>query len=500
MKVSQLPAAFKDKMKEMLRDEFEEFMASYEEPRLYGLRINGVKISPEQFQAKNRSEFVLTSIPWVDHGFYYKEGNRPGKHPYYHAGLYYIQEPSAMLPVELLDVQHGDRVLDLCAAPGGKSTQIAAKLGGTGLLVTNDIHSDRVKPLVKNIELAGVRNAVVLNDRPERLIHVFSSFFDKILIDAPCSGEGMFRKEEDMAKQWEKHGVEICSVMQHELLRQAAAMLAPGGMIVYSTCTFSPEENEMQIAAFLDDHPEFEVVAPPAALMDAGLTSGRPEWALGAASASAADAVRRTVRLWPHRLKGEGHYAAALRRSMTPAPAEAGAEGAAGAKPAAKQRSGQAKAAADLSPLHAWAAAELRFPLLEQGKLVTFGEHAYLQPFGFPDLAGIKIVRPGWYLGSLHKGRFEPSQALAMGLREQEFVRVMNLSVDDPRVTRYLKGETLEVDDTEIHLKPAASSATEQTPAVKGWCLVAIDGFPVGWGKWLNGMLKNEYPQAWRWT
>ncbi|TCZ74285.1 rRNA cytosine-C5-methyltransferase [Paenibacillus albiflavus] len=499
MNVTQLPSAFTDKMKHMLQEEFTDFMASYDEPRLFGLRINGIKLSPEEFQAKKREDFHLTPIPWADHGFYYQEENRPGKHPYYHAGLYYIQEPSAMLPVELLDVQPNDRVLDLCAAPGGKSTQIAAKLGGTGTLVVNDIHSDRVKALVKNLELIGVRNSIVLNERPERMMSTFASFFDKILIDAPCSGEGMFRKEEDMARQWEKHGVEVCSAMQHDLLRQAAAMLAPGGTIVYSTCTFSPEENEMQIAAFLDDHPEFEVVAPSAALAGAGLSTGRPEWVSGAAKGSAADAVSRTVRLWPHRLKGEGHFAAALRLSAAPAPAEAGASHAAAAKPAAKHRGGgPAKAAADLAPLHAWAAVELRFPLLEEGKLVSFGEHVYMQPHGIPNLAGIKVVRPGWYIGSLHKGRFVPAHALAMGIRESEAVRILPLSVDDPRIIRYLKGETLEVDEAELKLhSPVASN--KMAPA-KGWSLVTVDGYPVGWGKWLDGMMKNEYPQGWRWT
>ncbi|TXK86022.1 RsmB/NOP family class I SAM-dependent RNA methyltransferase [Paenibacillus sp. N3.4] len=255
----QLPALFREKMIDLLgEDEFAEYVKSYDEARLFGLRVNSNKIDKADFLAK--SPFTLTPVPWASEGYYYQEGERPGKHPYYHAGLYYIQEPSAMAPVELLHVRPGERVLDLCAAPGGKSTQIAAKLKGEGVLVVNDNHSDRVKALVKNLELFGVRNAVVLNERPERMLTAFQGFFDKILIDAPCSGEGMFRKEEDMMVQWERHSVQEFAAMQRELLGQAAQMLAPGGTIVYSTCTFSPEENEAQIAEFLDKHPIFEVV------------------------------------------------------------------------------------------------------------------------------------------------------------------------------------------------------------------------------------------------
>jgi NOL1/NOP2/sun family putative RNA methylase len=257
MNCNKLPVSFVEKMKVLLGDEFVPFLESYEQPRAYGIRVNTLKISIEKFREK--SPLQLCSVPWANEGFYFEEGERPGKHPFYHAGLYYIQEPSAMAPVELLDVQPGERVLDLCAAPGGKSTQIAAKLQRTGVLVVNDIHSDRVKALVKNLELFGIRNAVVLNDKPERLLTPFAGYFDKILIDAPCSGEGVFRKEEDMMLKWQPHLVKEFSQMQRELLGQAARMIAPGGTIVYSTCTLSPEENEAQIAGFLDRHGAFEL-------------------------------------------------------------------------------------------------------------------------------------------------------------------------------------------------------------------------------------------------
>lgn len=507
----QLPALFRKKMIDLLgENEFEQFLESYDQPRTFGLRVNTVKVEKADFLAK--SPFALSKVPWASEGFYYEEGERPGKHPYYHAGLYYIQEPSAMAPVELLQVRPGERVLDLCAAPGGKSTQIAAKLQGEGVLVVNDIHSDRVKALVKNLELLGVRNAIVLNEKPERMLKVFQGYFDKILIDAPCSGEGMFRKEEEMMQQWERHSVQEFAVMQRELLGQADQMLAPGGMIVYSTCTFSPEENEAQIAEFLDKHPAFDVVPVK------GFGAGRPDWLRSPwceeeFSDRAREAVAGTARLWPHRLRGEGHFVAVLRRDG--ALLDAGKDGDAGdavdagraadVVSATGKRSGRealrkgraetsTRAAVSLEPLEAFSGELLRSEPFALERLVCYGEHAYASPAGLPELHGLKVVRPGWYIGALHRGRFEPSHALAMGLRMSEAKRALSLASSDERALRYLKGETLEVAESEIIRDP------EVTKAAKGYCLVCIEDHPVGWGKWHDGMLKNEYPPGWRWT
>ncbi|NOV00759.1 rRNA cytosine-C5-methyltransferase [Paenibacillus sp. LMG 31457] len=507
----QLPPLFRDKMMDLLgEEEFELFLSSYDQARSYGLRVNTGKIAKADFLEK--SPFALEPVPWTSEGFYYEEGERPGKHPYYHAGLYYIQEPSAMAPAELLQVQPGEKVLDLCAAPGGKSTQIAAKLQGEGVLVVNDNHSDRVKALVKNLELFGVRNAVVLNERPERMLNVFQGYFDKILIDAPCSGEGMFRKEEDMMQQWERHTVQEFAEMQRELLGQAAQMLAPGGTIVYSTCTFSPEENEAQIAEFLDKHPVFEVV--PVTRFEAGHPDWlREPWCEGDYSPRAREAVAGTARLWPHRLRGEGHYVAVLRKGYgvvagmdegTVAGTEKGtvadfvSASGAGARSGREALRGKGRAGSDsrvsLEPLQAFENELLRSEPFAELRLVCYGEHAYASPANLPELHGLKVVRPGWYIGALHRGRFEPSHALAMGLRMREAKRALSLASSDERALRYLKGETLEVAESEIIRDP------EVTKAAKGYCLVCIDEHPVGWGKWLDGMLKNEYPPGWRWT
>lgn len=473
-----LPHAFTSKMQQMLQEEFPAFMASYDEPRYYGLRINTLKISVQDF--KERSPFSLQPIPWVETGFYYEEGARPGKHPYYHAGLYYIQEPSAMAPVELLDVRPGDRVLDLCAAPGGKSTQIAAKLQGEGILVTNDNHSDRTKALAKNIELSGVRNAVVLNEWPERIAKNFTHYFDKILIDAPCSGEGMFRKEEDMVKQWERHTVEQCMSMQADILEVVAKLLAPGGRIVYSTCTFSPEENECRIAAFLNEHPDFEVLP---VTLPGGATGGRPDWtSLGGEEYTQMDdallqQLSGTLRLWPHKVKGEGHYVAVLVHKAAPDEQK-------------RSKGDLPKPRKELAPVYDFWQSHIRTEM--NGKLIAYGEQIYLEPQGLPSLDGLKVVKPGWHIGTLRKERFAPSHALAMGLKLDEVHRTVSLSTEYAEAIRYLKGETLEMEDERVQ--------RSENQSAKGFCLIGIDGFSVGWGKWVDGIMKNEYPAGWRWT
>lgn len=492
---NKLPQAFVNKMRRLLDDEFAAFAASFEEPRHYGLRLNPLKVSAADYQ--KQSPFELTSVPWAEEGFYYKAGQRPGKHPHYHAGLYYIQEPSAMAPVEWLDIRPGEKVLDLCAAPGGKSTQIAGKLQGRGLLVANDNQPERVKALVKNLALFGVRNAVVTGETPERLAGVFAGYFDKILIDAPCSGEGMFRKDPDMTRVWDKHTVEACAAMQDDILDWAAVMLKPGGRIVYSTCTFSPEENEGSILRFLERHPAFAAVPTRGA---PGFAPGRPDWLADGFSPSdtplrgdVLQSLANTWRLWPHKLDGEGHYVAVLQHDGSP---KASADG---GKPPAKQRhnrknsGGRRIQVADLSPWFSFMDEHLTVAI--DGHWVSFGDRIYWTDpaWELPDLAGLSVARPGWYVGQLRKNRFVPSQALALGLALDHFVRRIRLTADAPETLRYLRGETLTLPEEALEMETSAIPA-------KGYCLVGVDGFPVGFGKWQDGMLKNEYPPGWRWT
>lgn len=546
----QLPSIFAERMKNLLGDEFEQFMKSYEQSPHAGLRVNTLKISMEQFD--KLAPFDIRPIPWCGTGFYVPHGVKPGLHPYYHAGLYYIQEPSAMAPVELLDVQPGDHVLDLCAAPGGKSTQIAAKLQGKGVLVTNDIHSERTKALAKNVELYGVRNAVVLNESPERIAGAFPHYFNKVLIDAPCSGEGMFRKDEDMVKSWEHHSVEKCVLMQRDILETAAKLLAPGGTIVYSTCTFAPEENEAMIAEFLNLNPDFTVHDIPET---AGFAPGRPDWVRQMLPETAEktgpvlDQTRGTARLWPHLLEGEGHYVAVLQhrpeasaerissvedeketvskipedqgiavtqplskadrkrerlmrtesRERNERPARGGKnEGKAGRnneRDARKSNRGKGRGTdqVNIDPgtvYQQFIEEHLELELL--GETVFYGERVYQSSVGASRLEGLKVIRPGWFMGTVKNGRFVPSHPLACALNRSEAKRVINLASANGEAVRYLKGETLNIEEARVECKTGV--------AAKGYALVCVDGYALGWGKWLDGVLKNEYPAGWRWT
>lgn len=462
-----LPLAFEEKMSHLLGDEFEEYIRCYDEPRYYGLRVNTAKISPEEFL--EISPFKLTPIPWIRNGFYY-DGDQvsPAKHPYYFAGLYYLQEPSAMTPASRLPIVAGDKVLDLCAAPGGKATELGARLRGTGVLAANDISSSRAKGLLKNMEVFGIPNMLVLSEEPGDLIPYFAEYFDKILIDAPCSGEGMFRKDKKMVKAWEEHGPSFFAKLQRSIITQAAQMLKPGGMLLYSTCTFDPEENEGTIRYLLERYPEFEIVP-----MEGyeGFACGIPE-----SIPDGPEALSRTVRIFPHRMKGEGHFLALLRKG-----------GASGKNPGEAdqklRRTSQAKRKTLPDELAEFFENVSWKP--DAARLDIHGERVYYMPEGLPDLKGIRFLRTGLLLGELKKKRFEPSQAFAMSLKKTEYAKTLDLGAKDERLARYLKGETIEAGDL-------------AAPNASGWYLVCVDGYPLGWGKLSGGTLKNKYLPGWR--
>ena len=297
-----LPEAFTKRMKTLLAEEYGAFLDSFSRPRAVALRLNPLKTQAPP----DLSGFSLRPVPWEPCGFYYDPETRPGKSAYHEAGLYYLQEASAMAPAALLDPQPGERVLDLCAAPGGKSTQLAGKMRGRGLLVCNEINPKRAKILASNIERLGIANALVLNEYPQRLEMRFAGWFDKILVDAPCSGEGMFRKEEAAVTDWSEETVLMCARRQAEILHSASVMLRPGGRLVYSTCTFAPEENEASVSAFLRAHPDFSVEEGSAPWF----SPGHPDWI-----SDPMPDLEKTFRLMPHRLLGEGHYCAVLRKA-----------------------------------------------------------------------------------------------------------------------------------------------------------------------------------------
>src|SRR5690625_4006263 len=303
--MTELPKEFVQKMQNLLQDEFADFINSYQYEQSYGLRVNTLKIKTGDFL--NINPFRLERIPWVTNGFYYDPHDRLGKHPFHDAGLYYIQEPSAMAVVEIMQPKPGEKVLDLAAAPGGKATQIAQHMKQQGLLVANEIHPKRARVLSQNVERLGIKNCVVTNETPTKLAKRFPAFFDRILVDAPCSGEGMFRKNEEAIQEWSLDNVRQCAVRQHDILDDAKEMLAAGGQLVYSTCTFAPEENEQMINDFVKNNPEFTIEAVE---VYEKFSAGRSEWVN-----EPVDDIKNTIRIWPHRVKGEGHYVAELRKN-----------------------------------------------------------------------------------------------------------------------------------------------------------------------------------------
>ena len=427
-----LPEAFLQRMEAQLGSEYPAFLESLERPRAVALRFNPMK------GERPVLPFVGAPVPWEPEGFYYDPETRPGLHVYHEAGVYYLQEASAMAPVALLDPKPGERVCDLCAAPGGKTTQIAGRMLGQGFLVCNEINPKRAKILSRNIERMGVANALVTNEHPETLASRFPGFFDRVLVDAPCSGEGMFRKEEAAVTDWSQETVQMCAHRQREILDSAARLVRPGGRLVYSTCTFAPEEDEETVAAFLEAHPEFtpEPVEAP--------------WFVPGENAS--------YRMWPHKLLGEGHFAAVLRKTQG--------------------ESGEVPACPGEKCPKAWEsfAKELDITLPE-GKAVSFGQSLYWAPMELPELNRLKVLRPGLELGTERKGRFEPAHALALWLKTCAVAE--SFPPESPEMKAYLHGDVV----------PSGK---------KGWCLVQAGGYAIGGGKGDGSGLTNHYPKGLR--
>ena len=454
-----LPIEFQERMQEMLGEEYEAFLQGYDKPRFHALRRNPLKIEEEAF--KDMIPFVLKQVPWAIHGYYYENTKQPGKHPFHEAGIYYIQEPSAMSVVEYLEVKPGEQVLDLCAAPGGKTTQIAGFMNGEGLLVCNEIHPQRAKILSENIERMGVKNALVVSETPQKLSKVFPGFFDKILVDAPCSGEGMFRKNEEALVEWSLENVRMCADRQDEILEEVAKMLRPGGRICYSTCTFAPAENEDCMARFVTKHPEFHLVE---VRRKGDMSPGNPAF-----SENPVKGLENTIRLWPHKLDGEGHFIAVLQK-----------DGVLETEYKPLSRNGNEKALKE-KDCQEYLEFEKEFLNVKLGKeLFLFGEQLYAMPENMPGLKGLKVLRPGLHLGTLKKKRFEPSHALALSLKKEEVVNTWDLKADSLEIKQYLSGQTFHAEGE------------------KGWYLITVEGYSIGWGKLTGNVMKNHYPKGLR--
>lgn len=447
-----LPEVFLKQMEHLLGKEYISWLDACEQSSVQGIRINPVKLSPEEWE--KLSPWRVRPVLWNRNGYYCEPDSRPAKDVYYYAGLYYIQEPSAMAPAAVLAPKPGQKVLDLCAAPGGKSTELGARLAGQGLLIANDISASRAKALVKNLEMAGITNACVTAEEPQKLAETFGEYFDKILVDAPCSGEGMFRKEPELIKSWQERGPEAYAPLQREILLQAAKMLKPGGELVYSTCTFSPKEDEGAVDWLLNQVPEMELIPIVPWKGAAAGIDGKP-----------------VIRLFPHRVEGEGHFVARFRKQ--------------GCWVNTKRKNKETKRpAVDVGNDFGDWEQLLAYPF-DRTRMLCKDEQIYLLPEEFEPEWRLRYLRTGLLLGSVKRGRFEPSQAVAMAIRPEEYAQVFSMKREDERVVRYLKGESILL--------------TEKEEFDKGWILVCVEGFPLGWAKASGNMLKNKYYPGWRW-
>lgn len=475
-----LPIEFEKKMKAFLGNEWDDFLYSYDNNRFQALRFNTLKVQSPEERMRILKVLGISSdkrVSWADEAYYFDENVRPGKHPYHEMGLYYIQEPSAMSAAALLAPKPGMRVLDLCAAPGGKSTQLATYLGDSGLLVSNEINTQRSRILSQNIERMGIKNAIVTNEDSFVLASHFPGFFNAIQVDAPCSGEGMFRKLPEAIEQWSMENVAICAARQKEILDNAAVMLKPGGTIVYSTCTFSKEENENVIEYFLERHPDFT--------------------------------LEEMERFWPHKVDGEGHFVAKLvrRGSVNELGADYDvcedscnkvedtglkADRKTKKNKNSKNRKNETKPALTkenmklLTEFLDETISEDMAAWIKNSRLVMFGEQLYRLPDMEVDIKGLKVQRAGLHIGEFKKQRFEPSHSLALALKLSEAKNVVKLTWDDPQTTGFFNGQSVMLSD-------------EQTAECKkGWALVCVDGYTAGWGKVNGTQVKNHYPKGLR--
>lgn len=439
----ELPQSFKNKMESMLGGEYPAFLNDYQKPYYRGIRLNTLKCDERTLKAS--LPFSLEPTPFSPVSYYIpQDAQKVGSLPMHHAGAFYSQEPSAASAVTALNPVPGDRVLDLCAAPGGKSTQIAALLQGSGLLWSNEIVRSRANVLLSNLERMGVRNAVVSSCHPEALCSGLAGYFDKVLVDAPCSGEGMFRRDEQALQDWSQEHVEACAVRQLAILRSAAHALKENGVLVYSTCTFSPEENEGVVSAFLKERGDFT-------LIDCGEPFGRPAF------------LPQARRVFPMD-GGEGHFVAVMRRvsgnSAYPAPYSP-------QKPSmmemAEHLYGQIFKTELSSPVE------------------QIGDSFLILPQELPYLKGLGVIRAGILLGEAKKNRMEPAHALFMSAKPQELNSVVDLPHDSEQIAAFLRGEEMEAD-----------------PYCHGFTGVAVDGVLTGFGKCSGGRLKNRYPKGLR--
>ena len=464
-----LPEEFKEEMKELLGDEYEDFIDSYDSERTNAIRVNSLKVDKKFFEDINLFgiDYENDTVEWADLGYYVSNDTSPGKNPLHDAGAYYIQEPSAMSVVGKTHIVPGEKILDMCAAPGGKSTYILSKLRDPGLLVSNEISATRIRALGENLERFGATNCVITNSDSKELLTFFKGFFDKVFIDAPCSGQGMFRKFEHAVDDWSEEKVEECVGIQKEIIRDGYDMIRNGGMLIYSTCTFTRRENEEIIEDFLSEYPDAQLVE-----MD---------------------------RIWPHKDRGEGHFCARIIKHIE-GTEEAGPQ----TKKSGKKKSGGGKSvkkdSASLKYYEEFISENIKedtriSKLIKENSIEVRGNFVYLIPKELIDVRGLKVLRKGLLMGELKKNRFEPSHSLAMAICIDDVKNAIRLELDDEDIYRYIQGESIQSDGKKSYRYGDEYSGDDTS---RGWVLMTINGVSIGWAKESNGLLKNKYPKGLR--
>lgn len=449
-----LPEKFCERMKNLLGDEYNDFLNSLDTQINRGVRINSLKVSDTDLVAKQLG--FDDKVEWCKSGYYAKDRSISGNHPYHAAGIIYFQEPSAMCVADGLPVHENSKILDLCAAPGGKTTHIAARMNNTGLLVSNEIIKKRAAILSENVERMGLTNTIVTNESPSKLAEKFPLFFDCIIVDAPCSGEGMFRKEPQAVEEWSLEHTLSCAVRQKNILDDAYKMLKPGGYIMYSTCTFSFDENEC-IVRYMVEKYDMEICDIPClSLLSAGV-GDFPN-------------IEKCRRIFPHLKKGEGHFTALLRKSDSDQEIRQ--------KKIVKRQNHKPDSILDSAIKQYRDFEKKSINISLDGEFVLFGDNLYLLPEKV-DIEKIKVLRCGLHLGTVKRGRFEPSHALSHALGIENYINVVDFNIDDNDLKKYMHGDVIKGD-------------------LQGWCIISVNSYPIGWGKASGGVIKNHYPKALR--
>lgn len=430
---------------------------------LSGLRVNPLKVKQTSLQSYFPNTF--DPISWADDGFRIDPDHKLGKHPFHAAGLYYLQEPSAMAPAQVLNPQPGEMILDLCAAPGGKSTQILSLMKNQGLLVTNDTNPKRAQALIRNVDRWGARNSIITCESPERLANHFGPLFDRVLVDAPCSGEGTFRSDPGEVKKWSLNFCNRCASIQDEILWFAGKLVRPGGTLVYSTCTFNQLENEGSISRFLNKNPDFSIDP----ILDIpGSSPGIP------ITGQTQFDLKQSIRIWPHLSLGEGHFISRLKKADNSEPISITHK----SLPELNKTQKEAYESFFDQTLKLTHGTSSISP--DNNSLTCFGNQLYLIPPESPDLAGLRVLRWGWMLGTIRSDRFIPSPGLAFGLSRDDVQKVIEFPVGDPDLISYMRGSPIPYPGDDNNKKT--------------WLLVTVEGFSLGWGKNSQGRIKSHFP------